>query len=65
MSIDEILEQFKDGERRYREDPIFHSIIHCLERDDNPIRLLDQVLSINENVTKQYHKLIEEKLRGL
>lgn len=64
MSVDEILEQFKDGERRYYEDPIFHSIVKCLERGDDPIRLLDQVLSINENVTKQLHKLIEEKLHG-
>lgn len=48
--------KFKDGEKRYRESPLFNQVIQMLVRDVDPIDIIDQLIQTTENTQKAFEE---------
>lgn len=48
ISVEDLLSNFKDGQKRYNTDPRFHAYIQCILRGDNVYKLLDELILNNE-----------------
>ena len=53
-SIEDVILMFKDGFKRYNEDALFHKCINAIYIGENQIKLLDDVISMNRRLMKQY-----------
>lgn len=58
-SLTSILSRFKNGEERFRTDPLFNQIIQQLLRGKSPLELIDDLLEISE----ERIKLLENYIR--
>lgn len=61
MRIEKYLERFDDGLERYNNDPLFRKVIDSLMYGHEPLKLLDQVLKICREQSKQIAILEESK----
>ena len=52
----EYITKFKDGEKRYRESPLFNQVIQMLVRDVDPIDIIDQLIQTIENTQKAFEE---------
>lgn len=56
LKTSEYITKFKDGEKRYRESPLFNQVIQMLVRDANPINIIDQLIQTTENTQKAFEE---------
>lgn len=56
LKTSEYITKFKDGEKRYRESPLFNQVIQMLVRDVNPIDIIDQLIQTTENIQKAFEE---------
>ena len=56
LKTSEYITKFKDGEKRYRESPLFNQVIQMLVRDVNPIDIIDQLIQTTENTQKAFEE---------
>lgn len=56
LKTSEYITKFKDGEKRYRESPLFNQVIQMLIRDVNPIDIIDQLIQTTENTQKAFEE---------
>jgi len=56
LKTSEYITKFKDGEKRYRESPLFNQVIQMLVRDINPIDIIDQLIQTTENIQKAFEE---------
>lgn len=54
LKTSEYITKFKDGEKRYRESPLFNQVIQMLIRDVDPIDIIDQLIQTTENTQKAF-----------
>lgn len=52
----EYITKFKDGEKRYRESPLFNQVIQMLVRDVDPIDIIDQLIQTIENTQRAFEE---------
>jgi hypothetical protein len=58
IKVNELLSKFKDGESRYKTEPLFQRVIDSLLHGADPIGLIDQLLIIDKQVNDEYIKHI-------
>lgn len=56
LKTNEYITKFKDGEKRYRESPLFNQVIQMLVRDVYPIDIIDQLIQTTENTQKAFEE---------
>jgi hypothetical protein len=56
LKTSEYITKFKDGEKRYRESPLFNQVIQMLLRDVDPIDIIDQLIQTIENTQKAFEE---------
>lgn len=56
LKTSEYITKFKNGEKRYRESPLFNQVIQMLVRDVNPIDIIDQLIQTIENTQKAFEE---------
>ena len=56
LKTSEYITKFKDGEKRYRESPLFNHVIQMLLRDVDPIDIIDQLIQTIENTQKAFEE---------
>lgn len=56
LKTSEYITKFKNGEKRYRESPLFNQVIQMLVRDVDPIDIIDQLIQTIENTQKAFEE---------
>jgi len=56
LKTSKYITKFKDGEKRYRESPLFNQVIQMLVRDVDPIDIIDQLIQTTENTQKAFEE---------
>lgn len=56
LKTSEYITKFKNGEKRYRESPLFNQVIQMLVRDVDPIDIIDQLIQTTENTQKAFEE---------
>lgn len=56
LKTSEYITKFKNGEKRYRESPLFNQVIQMLLRDVDPIDIIDQLIQTIENTQKAFEE---------
>jgi hypothetical protein len=59
MTIDEALSRFKDGHERYNSDAFFRMTVEALVRGQDPIHIIDVLLSNHKELTEQFNDLLK------
>lgn len=54
LKTNEYITKFKDGEKRYRESPLFNQVIQMLVRDVDPIDIIDQLIHTTEDTQRAF-----------
>ena len=55
----DMIKRFENGEKRYRQSALFHTIIQTLVRCDDPYVVIDQLINVVEdtqNAMSELHK---------
>lgn len=55
--LNNLLFKFKNGELRYIIDPIFHSMITSLLNEENPYKIIDNLIDLINNQQEVINKL--------
>jgi protein-L-isoaspartate O-methyltransferase len=58
IMIPHILSRFKDGEKRYRESSLFNQVINNLANDTDPLEIIDQLITNQEELQKSFENYI-------
>lgn len=62
LKTNEYVAKFKDGEKRYRESPLFNQVIQMLVRDVDPIDVINQLIHTTEDTQRAFELyMIREK----
>lgn len=62
LKTNEYITKFKDGEKRYRESPLFNQIIQMLVRNIDPIDIIDQLIHTTEDTQRAFELyMVREK----
>lgn len=62
LKTSKYITKFKDGEKRYRESPLFNQVIQMLVRDVDPIDIIDQLIHTTEDTQRAFELyMIREK----
>lgn len=56
LKTSKYITKFKDGEKRYRESPLFNQVIQMLVKDVDPIDIIDQLIQTTENTQKAFEE---------
>jgi len=51
-----LLERFHDGQSRYRHDFVFHSVIDALHHGQDPLVVIDELLTLNQGLRKELER---------
>lgn len=60
QKVQAILDKFPDGEKRFRESAIFNNTIMALSADQDPLKIIDQLINIISNTQNELKRVIED-----
>lgn len=51
---DEVISKFKNGKERFNTSPTFNRVVQMLVRDVDPIDIIDQLITINDDTQRAF-----------
>jgi len=56
--FDETISKFNNGKERFKTSSLFNVTINTLVREGDPIKLIDQLIEMNDNLRKDFEQYI-------
>ena len=57
-SINDIIEQFPNGEERFMVDPLFNKVIMMLYHNQDPLIIIDSLIKSNNEISEAFRNYI-------
>ncbi len=58
LKIDEIINKFKDGQERFKKDPLVHQSVMAIYHGQDPIEIIDQLINSNNEILEKLREIL-------